>query len=156
MNYMLYRPVDVVNGEGVRNVLFLSGCSHACKGCYNRVAWNPKSGHKFTSELEEQIIKDLQDTKIKRRGITFTGGDPLFKNNYKEVLRLCKRIKSECVDKNIWLYTGYTYKEVKEKFFEILDYIDILVDGKFEQNLYDPSLKFRGSSNQKIIAIQEA
>lgn len=154
MNYMLYRPVDVVNGEGVRSVLFLSGCSHGCKGCYNESAWNPKSGHKFTLELENTIIKDLKGNK--RRGITFTGGDPLFKNNYKEVLCLCKRIKSECADKSIWMYTGYTYKEVQEKFFEILKYIDVLVDGKFEQNLYDPSLKFRGSSNQNIIKIQEA
>ncbi|AKY02218.1 hypothetical protein AEO54_105 [Vibrio phage vB_VorS-PVo5] len=157
MNYMKYIPTDVVNGEGTRCVLFVSGCSHGCNGCYNEVAWNPNSGYKFTKELEDQIITDLQDTRIKRRGITLSGGDPLHKRNFTSVLRLCKRIRKECPTKDIWLYTGYTLEQVKiGRFCAILDYIDVLVDGKFEKDLHDAGLKFRGSSNQNIIYLGKA
>ncbi|AFB83895.1 anaerobic ribonucleotide reductase small subunit [Vibrio phage pVp-1] len=157
MNYMQYYPTDVVNGEGTRCVLFVSGCSHGCNGCYNEAAWNPNSGHEFTQELEDQIIKDLQDTRIKRRGLTLSGGDPLHKRNFASVLRLCKRVRKECPTKDIWLYTGYTLEQVKQgRFCAILDYIDVLVDGKFEKDLYDAGLKFRGSSNQNIIYLGAA
>lgn len=152
MNYMKYIPVDVLNGEGTRCVLFLSGCSHGCKGCYNESAWKPDAGFPFTKELEDQIISDLQDTRIKRKGITLSGGDPLHKRNLSSVLRLCERIKSECPDKDIWLYTGYTLEQIENsELSSVLCLIDVLVDGKFEQELYDPSLRFRGSANQHII-----
>lgn len=149
---MRYVPTDVVNGEGTRCVLFVSGCSHGCEGCYNEEAWNPKSGHEYTPELEHRIIADLKDTRINRKGLTLSGGDPLHKRNYASVLHLCKRVKEECPTKDIWLYTGYTIEQVKMgRFSTILDYVDVLVDGKFEQGLYDPGLRFRGSSNQNII-----
>ena len=149
---MRYIATDVVNGEGTRCVLFLSGCTHGCQGCYNEAAWNPKSGHPYTQYLEDQIISDLKDARIKRKGITLSGGDPLHPRNFASVLRLCKRIRNECPTKDIWLYTGYTLEQVKQgRFCAILDYIGVLVDGKFEKDLYDPSLRFRGSSNQNII-----
>lgn len=157
MNYSAYYPTDVLNGDGTRCVLFVSGCSHGCEGCYNKSTWNPNSGHEFTKELEDQIIADLKDTRIKRRGLTLSGGDPLHKRNFASVSRLCERVKEECPDKDIWLYTGYTLEEVKMgRFCAILPLIDVLVDGKFEQGLYDPSLRFRGSSNQNIIYLEDA
>ncbi|AJF40854.1 ribonucleotide reductase of class III (anaerobic), activating protein [Vibrio phage JSF12] len=156
MNYLKYLPIDVVNGKGTRCVLFVSGCSHGCKGCYNQSSWNPSSGFPFTKELEDKIISDLLDTKVPRKGITLSGGDPLHKRNFASVLRLCKRIKSECPTKDIWLYTGYTFEEVLDSNFrEILDYVDVLVDGRYEESLRDPSLAFRGSSNQRIIYLEK-
>ncbi|BBL19270.1 anaerobic ribonucleotide reductase-activating protein [Vibrio phage KIT04] len=160
MNYMKYIPTDVVNGEGTRCVLFVSGCSHGCDGCYNEAAWNPKSGHEFTQELEDQIIKDLQDTRIKRKGITLTGGDPMHKQNAQRLIQLCHRIRLECPGKDIWLYTGYKHSEIladRNPYRKaLLGYVDVLVDGKFEKDLYDAGLKFRGSSNQNIIYLGEA
>lgn len=160
MNYSAYYQTDVVNGQGTRCVLFVSGCSHGCKGCYNKATWNPNYGHEFTKEMEDQIIKDLQDTRIIRKGITLSGGDPMHKRNAQPLVQLCHRIKMECPDKDIWLYTGYTYQELlddKNPYrAALLEYVDVLVDGKFEQDLYDPGLKFRGSSNQNIIYLGNA
>ena len=160
MNYSQYYQTDVLNGTGTRCVLFVSGCSHGCKGCYNESTWNPKHGNLFTEAMADQIIKDLQDTRIKRKGITLTGGDPMHKKNAQELVRLCHRIKQECPDKDIWLYTGYTLAELQEDRNPyrkaLLSYIDVLVDGKFVEELKDPELKFRGSSNQKLIYMERA
>lgn len=160
MNYMQYYQTDVVNGEGTRCVLFVSGCSHGCNGCYNQAAWNPNSGHEFTQEMEDQIIKDLQDTRIKRKGITLSGGDPMHKRNVQRLVQLCHRIKTECPGKDIWVYTGYTHAQLledKNPYRQaLLGYADVLVDGRFEKDLYDPSLRFRGSKNQNIIYLGAA
>lgn len=158
MNYSAYYETDVVNGTGTRCVLFVSGCSHMCKGCYNQATWNPNNGFKYTKELEDKIIADLSDTRIKRHGITLSGGDPMYESNIPTILNLCKRIKDECKDKDIWLYTGYTLEQLQEDELRkpLLEYIDVLVDGKFIKELKDPNLKFRGSSNQRIIYLQEA
>lgn len=160
MNYMQYYQTDVVNGEGTRCVLFVSGCSHGCNGCYNQAAWNPNSGHEFTQEMEDQIIKDLQDTRIKRKGITLSGGDPMHKRNVQRLVQLCHRIKTECPGKDIWVYTGHTHAQLledKNPYRQaLLRYADVLVDGRFEKDLYDPSLRFRGSKNQNIIYLGAA
>lgn len=158
MNYHQYYPTDVLNGEGVRCVLFLSGCNHGCHGCYNESTWNPNSGFPVTKELEDQIIADLQDERINRQGITLTGGDPLHERNLEAVINLILRIRIECPGKDIWLWTGYTLEELE------LDYssvgllrwiatrkVDVLVDGKFVQALHHPMLKWRGSENQKVL-----
>ncbi len=160
MNYSAYYQTDVVNGEGTRCVLFVSGCEHACRGCYNQKTWNPNNGHEFTQELEDQIIADLNDTRIKRRGITLSGGDPMHRANAQRLVQLCHRIRKECPGKDIWLYTGFTREQLIEDKNPyrraLLDYTDVLVDGKFEQDLYDPGLRFRGSSNQRIIYLGSA
>lgn len=154
MKYSAYYPTDVVNGEGTRCVLFVSGCEHKCKGCYNQSTWNPNRGAVFTQQLEDQIIADLNDTRIKRKGITLTGGDPMHKNNVQRLIQLCHRIKTECPGKDIWLYTGFTLKELLHSGNPyrkgLLEYVDVLVDGKYVEELRDPSLAFRGSSNQVI------
>ncbi|CAG22316.1 putative anaerobic ribonucleoside-triphosphate reductase activating protein [Photobacterium profundum SS9] len=150
MHYNNYYPVDVVNGPGTRCTLFVSGCEHQCRGCYNKSTWRLDNGHAFTQEMEDNIINDLNDTRIKRRGLSLSGGDPLHPANLASVLKLVMRVKTECVGKDIWLWSGYVLAELTEQQKQIVDLIDVLVDGKFEQDKRDPSLVWKGSENQVI------
>lgn len=150
MNYHRYYPVDVVNGEGTRCTLFVAGCVHQCRGCYNKSTWSLDSGLPFTQSVEDQIIKDLQDTEIKRQGLSLSGGDPLHPQNVPTILKLVKRVKTECDNKDIWLWTGYKLDELTPEQQAIIPYIDVLIDGKFVQEQADPKLLWRGSSNQII------
>lgn len=159
MNISNYLPVDVVNGKGTRVTLFVSGCIHACRGCYNQKTWNKDFGYKYTSEIEDSIINDLKDTMIKKRGLSLSGGDPLYTGNLNVIYNLIKRVKKECPDKDIWLWSGYTLKEIKTNKnnseddllrFNIINLIDVFIDGKFEKEQYDPELEWRGSKNQII------
>ena len=150
MNYHQYYPVDVVNGPGTRCTLFVAGCVHQCPGCYNKSTWRLNSGQPFTQALEERIIADLQDTCIPRQGISLSGGDPLHPQNVPTVLRLVQRIRAECPGKDIWLWTGYRLAELDTAQQQVVALINVLVDGKFVQDLKDPALIWRGSSNQVI------
>lgn len=150
MNYHQYHPVDVVNGEGTRCTLFVAGCEHHCKGCYNQSTWRVDSGHLYTQALEDRIIADLLDTRIQRRGLSLSGGDPLHPANITAIEHLVTRVKRECPDKDIWLWTGYTLDQLSEAQRAITKHIDVLIDGKFEQSQYDPELLWRGSANQII------
>lgn len=150
MNYHKYYPTDVINGPGTRVTLFVSGCEHLCKGCYNQTTWDPRAGHLFDQQMQDQVIADLKDTRIKRRGLSLSGGDPLHPQNLNAILELVKRVKNECPDKDIWLWTGYMYGELSAPQQAVAEYVDILIDGKFEQSLADPSLRWRGSSNQIV------
>lgn len=150
MNYHKYYPIDVINGAGTRCTLFVSGCVHQCKGCYNKTTWRTDSGYLFDQEMEDRIIADLQDEKVKRRGLSLSGGDPLHPQNISAVLRLVQRVKSECEGKDIWLWTGYRLCELNEEQKKVVEYIDVLIDGKFVEELKDPSLLWRGSSNQVV------
>nr|WP_317401395.1 anaerobic ribonucleoside-triphosphate reductase-activating protein [Plesiomonas shigelloides] len=150
MNYHQYYPVDVVNGPGTRCTLFVSGCEHQCRGCYNQSTWRTDSGHPFTQAMEDQIIADLNDPRIRRRGLSLSGGDPLHPANVSAILALVKRVKAECPGKDIWLWTGYTLAELNPEQQAVIPYIDALVDGKFVQEQADPGLVWRGSANQII------
>ncbi|MFZ7282404.1 anaerobic ribonucleoside-triphosphate reductase-activating protein [Avibacterium avium] len=150
MNYLQYYPVDIVNGEGTRCTLFVSGCEHACKGCYNQKSWSFSAGVPFDKAMEDQIIRDLQDQRIKRQGLSLSGGDPLHPRNVPTLLALVKRVKRECPDKDIWLWTGYKLAELNDLQRQMLPYIDVLIDGKFIKEQADPSLIWRGSANQMI------
>ncbi|MDN3611753.1 anaerobic ribonucleoside-triphosphate reductase-activating protein [Vibrio ostreicida] len=150
MNYHKYQHVDVVNGEGTRCTLFVAGCEHHCRGCYNKSTLNPNSGHPFTQAMEDQIIADLKSTRIKRRGLSLSGGDPLHPANIASIYKLVVRVKEACPEKDIWMWTGYTLTELNPAQRQILELIDVLIDGKFVEALYDPSLKWRGSTNQTI------
>ncbi len=150
MNYLQYYPVDVVNGEGTRCTLFVAGCTHQCRGCYNQKSWSFDAGVFFDQSMEEQIIRDLKDTRIRRQGLSLSGGDPLHPRNVKRLLPLVKRIKTECPDKDIWCWTGYQLAELDQQQREMLAYIDVLIDGKFIQEQADPTLVWRGSANQVI------
>ncbi|WP_298442835.1 anaerobic ribonucleoside-triphosphate reductase-activating protein [uncultured Ferrimonas sp.] len=150
MNYHQYYPVDVVNGPGTRCTLFVSGCVHQCRGCYNQSTLNPSSGHQFDQALADKIIADLTDPRIKRRGLSLSGGDPLHPANVTEILALVQRVRAEAPGKDIWLWTGYTRAELSPLQLQVVDQLDVLIDGKFEQTLKDVNLKWRGSSNQVV------
>lgn len=151
MKYSKIIYPDVLNGPGTRVTIFVSGCEHKCKGCYNASTWNPDFGYDFTEETIESIITLLQDTRIKYRGLSISGGDPLHLDNVDTVLDLVKRVKNACSDKDIWLWTGYTYEELSERQRAILSHIDVIVDGKFIQEEYSPKLYWKGSKNQRVL-----
>ena len=152
MNYLNIVDCSVIDGEGVRVALFVSGCSHHCPGCHNPESWDPDAGKQFTEQTIEKILSLLSRPFIK--GITLTGGDPLFCGNRDELTKLCKIIKEKLPEKDIWCYTGFLYDFVKD--LEIMDYIDVLVDGPFIMKQRNLNIPFRGSENQRIIDIPQS
>ena len=147
MNYAKIYKNDFVNGEGVRTTLFVQGCSHACKGCYNQSTWNFDNGLPYTQEIENELIENLKRKEID--GLTLTGGDPMHPKNAYHLISLAKKTKE--MGKTVWCWTGYKIDELNdENQINLLKYIDVLIDGKFEKEKYDPNLKWRGSSNQTI------
>lgn len=150
MHYHQYFPIDVVNGPGTRCTLFVSGCEHQCRGCYNQSTWRLDSGHLFDEALSHQLIADLQDTRIKRRGLSLSGGDPLHPANLDAIKQLLLRVRKECPGKDVWCWTGYRLDELSEAQQDVVALIDTLIDGKFVQELADPALVWRGSSNQVV------
>ena len=155
MNYHRYIGVDVVNGPGTRCTLFVAGCEHRCPGCYNASTWPIDSGFPYTEAVTEQIIADLQDVRIPRRGLSLSGGDPLFHPNCREILKLVRMVKEHCPGKDIWLWTGYLYEKLLPDQRAVLEYVDVLIDGPFIREQADPALLFRGSANQRIIRLKK-
>jgi anaerobic ribonucleoside-triphosphate reductase activating protein len=150
-----YKPFNFVDGEGVRNSLYVSGCLFACEGCYNVAAQSFSYGKPYTAELEEQIMADTAQPYV--QGVTLLGGEPFL--NTGVVLPLVKRIRAELPDKDIWSWTGYTWEELLQETddkLELLKHIDILVDGRFDISKKNLLLQFRGSSNQRIIDVQKS
>ena len=162
MNYADIKKIDVANGEGVRVSVFVSGCNHHCKGCFNQCAWDFNYGKKFTEKEEQQIIDYMNHDYIS--GLSLLGGEPLEPKNQEGLLPLVKKVKEKFPDKNIWCYTGFDFeKDVVGKMAknnettrELLKYIDLIVDGKFEEDKKDLKLQFRGSSNQKIVDVKQS
>ncbi|WP_026510971.1 MULTISPECIES: anaerobic ribonucleoside-triphosphate reductase activating protein [unclassified Butyrivibrio] len=163
MNYGEIKTTDIANGQGVRTSLFVSGCTHHCKGCFNEETWDFNFGKPFTEEAQDEIIESLKPAYI--AGLTILGGEPMEILNQKAINPFIKRIKEELPGKNIWIYSGYTWEELLDEnnkrchsddTMEILNNIDMLVDGEFKLDLKDITLKFRGSSNQRIIMVQES
>ncbi|MGL5947710.1 MAG: anaerobic ribonucleoside-triphosphate reductase-activating protein [Aeromonas sp.] len=150
MHYHQYYPLDVLNGPGTRATLFVAGCVHQCRGCYNQSTWRTDSGHLFDAAMSDQVIAHLNDTRIKRRGLSLSGGDPLHPANLTAVLALVQRVRAECPGKDIWCWTGYQLHELTAAQRAVIALIDVLVDGKFEQAQADPGLVWRGSANQKV------
>lgn len=150
MNYNAIVKDDLINGEGARVSLFVSGCSHGCKGCFNEETWDYRFGHEFNDKVLDELLIALDKSYIS--GLSLLGGDPLMKKNIDEVIKICSKVKSKFPDKNIWCWTGYTLEEVQSNHAStILEYIDVLIDGKFVEELKDLNLPFRGSSNQRIL-----
>ncbi|MFM2481063.1 anaerobic ribonucleoside-triphosphate reductase-activating protein [Celerinatantimonas sp. YJH-8] len=155
MHYSQYYPIDVVNGPGTRCALFVSGCTHQCKGCYNQATWRFDAGCEFDDGMLAQIIGDLQDTEIPRRGLTLSGGDPLHPNNLPMIHQIVSRVKTLCPSKDIWCWTGYLIEELTPEQWRVAKLLDVVVDGPFKQELLSPELPWQGSSNQRIIHIAE-
>lgn len=162
MHYATIKECDIANGPGVRVSVFVSGCNHHCKGCFNEIAWNFEYGNEFTEETIDKVLKDLDKDYIE--GLSLLGGEPLEHSNQKGLLPLVKKVKEKFPNKSIWCYTGFDYeKDVIGNMYknwdetkELIDNIDVIVDGKFEQELKNPSLKFRGSSNQRVIDVPKS
>ena len=156
MYYSDYLNFDTSHGEGVRCTLFISGCSRCCPDCFNNQTWDYKYGKEYTQEFEDNLLKDLANPYIK--GLSLLGGNPTERKNIQQVIKLCQRVKLELPEKDIWCWSGHTFQELKNNLLQAqcLDYIDILVDGKFVKELYEPDLLFRGSSNQRIIDVQKS
>lgn len=152
MNYHNITKDDMNNGDGLRVVLWVAGCSHHCKGCQNPVTWNPDDGIEFDIRAKNEIFKELKKKHI--AGITFSGGDPLFSTNRETVFSLCQEIKKKFPTKTIWIYTGYDWEDIKNK--PLMKYIDVLVDGKFIEELKDVNYPWAGSINQMVIDVQES
>jgi len=153
MYYAQIRKYDTANGPGIRSNLFVSGCTHHCSGCFNQDYMKFNYGNRWKKEVEDDFIQMISDSQIK--GVTILGGEPMDQIYDDDLLNLVKRIK-KVVGKNIWIYSGYTYEQIleHEKRKEILAFCDVLVDGLFVEELKNLKLKFRGSSNQRIIDIQ--
>lgn len=154
MNYAKWNKCDFVNGKGVRTSLFVTGCSHHCKGCWNKSIWEHEAGFEFTKEVSDEIINYVKSNKS-IQGLSLLGGEP-FDNL--ELIDFITKFKKECPDRDIWVWSGYTYEQIinnKHK-LKLLSLCDILVDGRFNLELKDLTLKFRGSKNQRIINVKES
>ena len=147
MNYHNITKCDILNGEGVRVVLWVSGCSHHCPNCHNAITWDENGGLLFDENAKKELFDALNQEYID--GITFSGGDPLFLGNREVVGNLVEEIKQQFPNKNIWLYTGFLWEEIKDLPF-VKD-IDVLVDGRFEQDKFSTKALWRGSTNQRVI-----
>ena len=160
MNYHDIQKCDMLNGNGIRVTLFVSGCNHHCKNCQNPETWNPNSGIPFDENALNEIYDELKLDYID--GLTLSGGDPMNEANIDDIYTLVSKIKKDFPDKTIWIYTGYTYDELKndntengEKKRKILEKCDVLVDGKFVEELKDVNYPYAGSTNQRIIYLNK-
>lgn len=160
MNYHNILHDNMNNGDGLRVVLFVSGCQHKCVGCHNKITWDCNGGIEFDQQSKEEIYEQLDKDYIS--GITLTGGDPLYRTNLTDILNLVTDIKEKYKDKTIWLYTGFTLgqlinNETEDEFirYSILNKTDVLVDGLYVEELKDTSYKWAGSTNQRVIDVQE-
>lgn len=162
MNYGEIKNVDIANGEGIRVSLFVSGCTHHCKNCFNKETWDFGFGKPFTREVEDSILEMLSSDYID--GLSLLGGEPFEPQNQRVLLPFLKRIKKELPNKSVWCYTGYLFDDELlsesrarcEFTDEMLSLIDVLVDGEFVQELYNIALAFRGSENQRVIDVQKS
>ena len=150
MRYHNITKDDMLNGDGLRVVLWLAGCSHCCKECHNPITWDPDGGLLFDEEAKEEIFEQLSKPYIS--GITFSGGDPLHAANRLDVRSLMQEIRQRYPDKTIWLCTGDSWEDVLH--YPVMKYVDVLVDGEFKIDLKDTKLLWKGSSNQRVIDVQ--
>ena len=161
MNYANIKYRDIADGEGVRTTLFVSGCSHHCENCFQPETWSLSYGQEFTTEIADEVRATLDDFFVD--GLTFLGGEPMEPENQHGLLELAKRAKAQHPEKSIWCYTGDVYEDLvdaasprhTEETDELLGLIDVLVDGPYIDSLHDITLRFRGSSNQRVIDMNE-
>ena len=151
MRYHNITKDDMLNGDGLRVVLWVAGCNHCCKECHNPITWDPNGGLPFDEGAKQEIFEQLDKDYIS--GITFSGGDPLHPANRPDVRALMAEVKEKYPDKTIWLYTGDSWENIV--YYPMMKYVDVVVDGEFKIDLKDTNLLWKGSSNQKVINVQE-
>lgn len=160
MNYGQIYYTDIANGPGCRTSLFVSGCTHHCKGCFNEETWDFTFGHEYTNDVENKVIESVKPSYIS--GLTVLGGEPMEPENQKVLVSLYRKVREKVPHATIWIYSGYTWEELTdnenrrchcEVTDEILSLIDVLVDGEFIESQKDISLHFRGSANQRLIDV---
>ena len=152
MRYNLIRKMDISNGPGVRVSIFMQGCSFHCKNCFNQETWDFEGGQKFTDDTINKVLELSNKPEVK--GLSILGGEPMHPTNIEGTTKLAKAFKEKYPEKSIWAWTGFQYEDIKDK--DVFNYIDVLVDGQYKDELHDPTLKWRGSSNQRVIDIKES
>ncbi|MBP3296806.1 MAG: anaerobic ribonucleoside-triphosphate reductase activating protein [Lachnospiraceae bacterium] len=152
MRYHNITHDDMLNGDGLRVVLWVAGCDHCCKGCQNPTTWDPEGGLLFDEAAKQEIFEQLDKSYIS--GLTFSGGDPLFSANRTAVRQLAEEVRAKYPDKTIWLYTGFTWEAVRND--PVMQYVDVLVDGEFQQETFDANLLWKGSANQRVIDVPKS
>ena len=152
MRYNIIRKMDISNGPGVRVSVFTQGCSFHCKNCFNPETWNFEGGKEFTDDTINQVLELSDKEEIK--GLSILGGEPMHPKNIEGTTKLAKAFKEKYPNKNIWVWSGFKFdQDLKDK--EVLKYIDVLVDGQYKDELHDFTLKWKGSSNQRVIDVQK-
>ena len=151
MRYNRIRKMDISNGPGIRVSIFMQGCEFHCKGCFNPETWDFKCGNEFTDETIEKVLDLCNYDHIV--GLTILGGEPMHPVNIEGTTKLAKEFKKRFPKKSLWVWTGFQYEKIKDK--EVFKYIDVLVDGQFKAELFSPKLRWKGSSNQRVIDINE-
>ncbi len=152
MRYHNITKDDMLNGDGLRVVLWVAGCGHCCKDCHNPITWDPNGGLPFDQAAKEEIFAELEKSYVS--GLTLSGGDPLYPANRMDVEELVREVRSRFPQKTIWLYTGGLWE--KEKKHHLIKYLDVMVDGEYECEKRDTKLHWRGSSNQRVIDVQKS
>ena len=153
MRYNVIRKMDISNGPGVRVSIFMQGCEFHCKNCFNPETWSFEAGNEFNKSTIEEVLELCSKSHIK--GLSILGGEPMHPKNIEATTELAKAFKEKYPNKNLWVWTGYKFDEdLKNK--EVLKYIDVIVDGRYSDELHNPTLKWRGSSNQRVIDVQKS
>ena len=153
MRYNTIRKMDISNGPGVRVSIFMQGCAFHCKNCFNKETWDFEGGKQFDDKTVDEVLDLCSKSHIK--GLSILGGDPMHPNNIEATTKLAKAFKEKYPEKNLWVWSGFKFdKDLKDK--EVLNYVDVLVDGNYVDELHDPTLKWRGSSNQRVIDVQKS
>ncbi len=152
MNYNKIRKMDISNGPGVRVSIFMQGCEFHCKNCFNPETWDFKKGKEFTGKTIDRILELAEKDYIK--GLSILGGEPMHPKNEENTTKLAKAFKEKYPNKNIWMWSGFLFENIKDK--EVFKYVDVLVDGRYQDELHDFRLKYRGSSNQRVIDVKKS
>ena len=152
MRYNLIRKMDIADGPGVRVSIFMQGCQFHCKNCFNPETWDFNGGKEFNDEVIEKVLQLCKKDHIK--GLSILGGEPMNPINREGTTRLAKKFKENFPDKNLWMWTGFKYEDLKDE--EVFKYVDVLVDGQYKDELHDPTLKWKGSANQRVIDVKKS
>lgn len=158
MNYSGIKYSDMINGKGIRVSLFVSGCTHKCKGCFNKDTWDPDYGNPFTEKEENEIFDYFKKYGSIAKGLSLLGGDPTYYKNTETLINFLKKFRANFPDKDVWIWSGFTWEQIMsdKKRSELISLCDVLIDGKFMLEEKNLNLKWKGSNNQRVIDVQKS